>query len=74
MTYAPAMFASGSSAPTRFDFASAGTWIMTHGLGRMPMAFVYLANGELVIADEAATATTLTITHAQPQAGFVLLK
>jgi hypothetical protein len=59
--------------PLRIDQASpAATWTLAHGLGRIPMVQTFLANGEPVIADIVATATQITVTHAQPQAGFVL--
>lgn len=50
----------------------AGTWIIPHDLGRLPQVQVYLATGELVLADVAATTTTITITFASPTAGFVV--
>ena len=59
--------------PTRIDFVAAATWIAAHSLGRVPMAIAYLASGEWVVADTTVTSFNLTVTHAQPQSGFVLL-
>lgn len=60
------------SAPTRIDAALAATWILPHTLGRTPMVEVFLASGEHVIADVTVNSTTITVSHASPQAGFVL--
>ncbi len=62
-----------AGAPLRSDAALAATWILPHALARTPMVQVFLTTGEEVIADVAATATTITVTHASPQAGFVLI-
>lgn len=66
-----------AGAPQRIDAATAATWILPHGLSRIPMVQVFIGDassgGEDVIADVAATDTTVTITHASPQAGFVLV-
>ena len=59
--------------PTRIDFTNAATWIAAHALGRAPAVLVYLASGELVLSDVAVTSFNLTVTHAQPQSGLVLL-
>ena len=37
------------------------------------MVQVFVGSGEDVIADIAATSATVTVTHASPQAGFVLV-
>ncbi len=58
--------------PLRIDAALAGTWILPHALARIPMVQVFIGTGEEVIADITATETTITVTHANPQAGFVL--
>lgn len=62
-----------SAQPQRIDFAGSATWSAEHGLGRVPGVLVYLASGERIVADEFATTFNFTITHAQPQTGFVLL-
>ena len=59
--------------PTRIDFANAATWIAAHSLGRVPVVLAYLASGEWVAADTTVTSFNLTVVHAQPQSGFVLL-
>ena len=59
--------------PSRFDFVNAATWIAAHSLGREPGVIVFLAGGEWVVGDVAATTINFTVTHAQPQTGFVLL-
>lgn len=57
----------------QYDVTSpAGTWILPHDLGRVPAVAVYLADGEAVIADVAATSTTITVTFATAQTGFVI--
>jgi len=60
-------------APLRLDAALAATWILPHPLGRVPVVQVYLAPGECVLADVAATATTVTVAFAAPRQGFVLV-
>ena len=62
-----------AGSPLRIDAALAATWILPHTLGRVPMVQVFLGSGEEVIADVAATSATITVTHASPQAGFVLI-
>lgn len=60
--------------PARLDQATpASTWILPHSFDRVPLAQVYLSSGELVIADIAATTTTITVTFPGPQSGFVVL-
>ena len=59
--------------PLRIDFTSAATWIAEHGLGRAPAVQVFLPGGEWIVADVSSTAINVTITHAQPHAGFILL-
>lgn len=62
-----------SGAPVRFDVSSQATWIITHGLARVPIVEVYLASGEKILADVFSTTTTVTVTHSQSTAGFVIL-
>jgi hypothetical protein len=64
--------AGAGSAPLRFDAALASTWVLSHGLGRVPTVQVYLATGETVLTDVAATTSQITVTFPSPQAGFVL--
>ena len=59
--------------PQRIDFVATATWTAAHNLGRVPMAIAYLATGERILADLVLTTINLTVTHAQPQTGFVLL-
>ena len=59
--------------PTRIDFTNAATWIAAHSLGRVPVVLAYLNTGEWVAADTTVTSFNLTVVHAQPQTGFVLL-
>lgn len=61
-----------AAAPQRIDASLAATWILTHAFGRVPTVQVFLGSGEQVIADVTASATTITVTHASPQQGFVL--
>lgn len=61
-----------AAAPQRIDASLAATWILTHALGRVPTVQVFLGSGEQVIADVTASTTTITVTHASPQQGFVL--
>lgn len=61
-----------AGSPLRINASLAGTWILPHALARIPMVQVFLGTGEEVIADITATETTITVTHANPQAGFVL--
>lgn len=60
------------AAPQRIDASLSATWILAHSLGRVPMVEVFLGAGEQAIADVSVTATTITVTHASPQSGFVL--
>ena len=59
--------------PVRIDASNAATWILPHALGRVPMVQVFLASGELVISNVEADAAHVTVTHASPQSGFVLI-
>lgn len=57
----------------RFDVASpAASWIISHAFNRVPIVSVYLASGELVLADVFATATTINVVFASPKSGFVI--
>jgi hypothetical protein len=59
---------------TRLNQASpAAAWIMPHNLGRVPIVQVFLTSGELVGADVIADATSITVTFAQPQSGFIII-
>lgn len=60
-------------APLRLDAPLAGTWVLPHPLGRVPVAQVLLASGENVIADLVATPSAVTVVFAAPQEGFVLV-
>ena len=62
----------GKFEPVRFDAPLSATWIIPHGLGRIPMVQIYLSSGELVMTDVVATQTTITVTFNQPVQGFVL--
>jgi hypothetical protein len=64
--------AGAGSAPLRLDATLAATWVLSHGLGRVPTVQVYLGSGESVLTDIAATTTQITVTFPSPQAGFVL--
>jgi hypothetical protein len=58
----------------RFDISTPnGTWVVAHGLSRVPAATVYLATGEMALADVTADPTHVTVTFAEPHSGFVLL-
>lgn len=57
----------------RLDAPLAATWILPHSIGRVPAVQVFLADGEAVAADIAAGPAQVTVTHAVPRAGFVLL-
>lgn len=62
-----------AGAPLRIDAPLAATWILPHSFAREPMVQVFLGSGEQVIADVSATPATVTVTHASPQSGFVLV-
>lgn len=64
--------AGAGSAPLRFDAVPASTWVLSHGLGRVPTVQVYLATGESVLSDITATTSQITVTFPSPQTGFVL--
>lgn len=64
--------AGAGSAPLRLDASLASTWTLAHPLGRVPTVQVYLASGEAVLTDVAATAFQITVTFPSPQQGFVL--
>lgn len=57
----------------RLDASLAATWSLPHSLGRVPVVQVFLASGEAVIADVEADFSQITISHATPREGFVLL-
>lgn len=67
-----AIVGTSGAAPARFDQASAGTWIITHGLGRVPMVQVFDPAGNVILTDIVADSVHITATFATPQAGFVL--
>jgi len=58
---------------TKIDVASAGTWVVPHGLGRPPITQVCLASGEVVMADVFVDNVNVTVVHAVPTAGFLNL-
>lgn len=64
-------------APLRIDASLAATWVLPHPLGRVPLVQVFLAygdsGGEAVAADVQAGPTQVTVIHAAPRQGFVLL-
>lgn len=62
-----------SAAPLRLDAPLAATWVLPHPLGRIPTVHLYLASGEIVLSDIAATATQITVTFPSPQQGFALV-
>ena len=62
-----------AGAPQRINASLAATWILPHTIAREPMVQVFLGSGEQVIADVSATTTQITVTHASPQSGFVLV-
>lgn len=68
----PGLTGPGGGAPLRIDAASASTWILANPLGRIPTVHVFLASGEPVITDVAATTSQITVTFPSPQQGFVL--
>ena len=59
--------------PVRIDASLGATWILPHTLGRVPLVQVFLTPGELVIADVSADANQITVTHASPRSGFVMI-
>lgn len=58
---------------TRIDFPLASTWIADHYVGREPFVEIFLATGEAVIADYFVDKCKVTVIHAQPQEGYVLV-
>jgi hypothetical protein len=68
----PAGPAGASVVPLRLNATNSATWILNHSLGRIPTVQVFIGSGEQVLADVDASATTITVTHASPQSGFVL--
>jgi hypothetical protein len=64
--------AGAGSAPLRIDAALASTWVLSHGLGRVPTVQVYLTTGEAVLTDVTATSSQITASFPSPQQGFVL--
>jgi hypothetical protein len=68
-----AIIGTSGAAPTRFDQASAGTWIIAHGLGRVPTVQLFDPVGNMILTDVVADSTQITATFATPQAGFALV-
>ena len=60
------------SSPVRIDASLAATWVLANPLGRIPLVHVFLASGERVLSDVAATASQITVSFPTPQQGFVL--
>lgn len=57
----------------RFDVTSpSASWVIPHSFSRVPIVSVYLASGELVLADVFASATTINVVFASPKTGFVI--
>lgn len=69
----PAGPAGPPGSPLRLDAPLAATWTLAHPLGRIPMVQVFLAEGEPVLADIAATPSAVTVSFAAPRQGFVLI-
>lgn len=67
---------SGASggASQKFDITvSSGTWIVSHGLGRLPYAVqVFLTSGEFIQPDISISTTQITVVLASPNTGFIL--
>lgn len=63
----------GGGGSTRIDASLAGTWVLPHTLGHVPLVQVYLSTGEAVLADVVATSTTITVAFATPQQGFIII-
>jgi hypothetical protein len=61
------------AAPLRLEAPPAATWVLPHSLGRVPTVQVFLASGEAVLTDVAATSTQVTVTFPSPREGFVLV-
>lgn len=68
----PRGVAGADAQPLRIDASLASTWILSHGLGRVPSVQVFLSGGEAVLTDVIATDTQITVTFPTPQQGFVL--
>ncbi len=63
----------GTASIARFDVPMpAGTWIIAHGLGRLPVAQLFSLSGEQVFTDLIIDAVHITATFGTPTAGFVL--
>ena len=72
-TQGPRGEAGPAGSPVRINASSAATWTLAHSLGRVPMVQVFIGAGELVLANVDASAAQIIVTHASPQAGFVLI-
>lgn len=51
----------------------AATWTISHGFGRLPITAVFDSDGAELLADIAASASSVTVTFAQPTAGSAVL-
>lgn len=51
----------------------AGTWTLSHTLGRLPSVDVYLQSGEKILTDVITSNTQVVITFSQPTTGYVVL-
>jgi hypothetical protein len=51
--------------------APSASWVITHGLGRVPLVDVFLASGEQVEADVTCSSTTISVAFAAATTGFV---
>ena len=57
----------------RYDVTSpSASWVIAHGFSRVPIVAVYLASGELVLADVFADASTINVVFPSPRTGFVI--
>ncbi len=51
--------------------AAAGTWTITHGLGRRPSSVTVYVGGDEVVTDVTTDATHVVVTFAAPTTGEV---
>ncbi|MHB2205060.1 hypothetical protein [Methylobacterium sp. CM6257] len=51
----------------------AATWTIPHAFGRLPITSVFDSDGGELLADIAASASSVTVTFAQPTAGSAVL-
>ena len=64
----------GGPLPTRYDFDSETPWVINHALADFPSVDVYDTDGNQISPSIRQTTGVITVTHANPESGFVIVR